>query len=135
KKEAWEYERAIAGKFLLVTTSDLDPSKTVEKYKELKDVEQAFDELKNMLNLRPVYHSTDVGVKGHVFVCILALLLRRLMEKETGEPFESVFEELKKLKVNVIDLEGEKIFQRSRLTSTQETSWNRSKLKGPPKSW
>ncbi|KXA88510.1 hypothetical protein AKJ61_04750, partial [candidate division MSBL1 archaeon SCGC-AAA259B11] len=91
--------------------SDLDPSKTVEKYKELKDVERAFDELKNMLNLRPVYHSTDAGVKGHVFVCILALLLRRLMEKETGESFESVFEELK---VNVIDREGEKIFQRNR---------------------
>ncbi|KXB05053.1 hypothetical protein AKJ49_01450 [candidate division MSBL1 archaeon SCGC-AAA382A03] len=133
KKEAWEYERAIAGKFLLVTTSDLDPSKTVEKYKELKDVERAFDELKNMLNLRPVYHSTDVGVKGHVFVCILALLLRRLMEKETGESFESVFEELKELKVNVIDLEGEKIFQRNRLTSTQEDLLESLKVKRPPK--
>ncbi|KXA99259.1 hypothetical protein AKJ40_03550, partial [candidate division MSBL1 archaeon SCGC-AAA259M10] len=91
------------------------------------------DELKNMLNLRPVYHSTDVGVKGHVFVCILALLLRRLMERETDESFESVFEELKELKVNVIDLEGEKIFQRNRLTSTQEDLLESLKVKRPPK--
>ncbi|KXB05663.1 hypothetical protein AKJ50_00355 [candidate division MSBL1 archaeon SCGC-AAA382A13] len=120
KDEEWEYERTIAGKFLIVTTSDLDPSKAVEKYKELKDVERAFDELKNMLNLRPIYHSTDKGVKGHVFICILALLLRRLMEKEASMPFEEIFEKLEPLKVNVIDHREEEIFQRNELTPSQE---------------
>ncbi|KXA97608.1 hypothetical protein AKJ39_03160, partial [candidate division MSBL1 archaeon SCGC-AAA259J03] len=94
KDKEWKYEKAIAGKFLLVTTSDLDPTKAMEKYKELKDVERAFHELKNMLNLRPVYHSTDKGVRGHTFVCILGLLLRRLMERKTDMLFEEIFEKL-----------------------------------------
>ncbi|MFB6217068.1 MAG: hypothetical protein ABEJ72_08905, partial [Candidatus Aenigmatarchaeota archaeon] len=52
-REAWKYEKAIAGKFLLVTTSDLKPGKAMKAYKDLKDVEKAFDELKNFLKIRP----------------------------------------------------------------------------------
>ncbi|KXA88782.1 hypothetical protein AKJ61_04210 [candidate division MSBL1 archaeon SCGC-AAA259B11] len=86
-----------------------------------------------MLNLRPVYHSTDKGVRGHVFVCILALLLRRLMEKKAEKLFEEIFEELERLKVNVIDHRGEEIFQRNEISPCQDEIFDLLEVEKPPK--
>ncbi len=131
--KAWRYEKAIAGKFLLVTTSDLEPSQAMESYKDLKDVEQAFDELKNLLKLRPIYHRVDKRVKGHVFVCILALLLKRLMEKKTGQTFREIMDRLERLKVNVIEVEGEEIYQRNQIDHAQEEILKELAVEEPPK--
>ena len=130
---AWRYERAIAGKFLLVTTSDLEPLQAMESYKDLKDIEQAFDELKNLLKLRPIYHRVDKRVKGHVFICILALLLKRLMEKKTGLMFREIMDKLERLKVNVIEVEGEEIFQRNQINHGQEEILEALAVEKPPK--
>ena len=132
-EEAWRYEKAIAGKFLLVTTSDLEPSHAMGSYKNLKDIEQAFDELKNLLKLRPIYHQTDKRVKGHVFICILALLLKRLMEKKTGQTFREIMDKLERLKVNVIEVEGEEIYQRNQINHAQEEILKELAVEKPPK--
>ena len=132
-EEAWRYERAIAGKFLLVTTSDLEPLQAMESYKDLKDVEQAFDELKNLLKLRPIYHRVDKRVKGHVFICILALLLKRLMEKKTGLMFREIMKKLERLKVNVIEVEGEEIYQRNQINHGQKEILKELAVEKPPK--
>lgn len=95
-EEAWEHELAIAGKFLLVTMNDLKPSEAMKSYKALKDIERTFDELKNFLRLRPLYHRTEKRIKGHVFVCILSLLLKRLIEKKTGKLFQKNMRKLEK---------------------------------------
>ncbi|KXB04283.1 hypothetical protein AKJ49_02270 [candidate division MSBL1 archaeon SCGC-AAA382A03] len=97
-EEAWQYEKDIAGKILLVSTDNLKPSKTLDEYKNLKDVEQAFDDLKNFLKLRPFHHNTDKGVRGHTFICILALLLKKLMEKRTEKTFKKIMNEPDRLK-------------------------------------
>jgi hypothetical protein len=58
-REAWEYENAIAGRFLLVTTSYLEAGRVMESYKELCKVERAFGEIEDFLGVRPIYHSED----------------------------------------------------------------------------
>ncbi|KXA89775.1 hypothetical protein AKJ57_04890 [candidate division MSBL1 archaeon SCGC-AAA259A05] len=133
KEEVWEYERAIAGKFLLVTTTDLKPSEVRESYKELKDVEKAFDELKNFLDIRPIYHRTNKRVKEHVFVCILALLLRRLIEKKTGETFGGTMDKLEEIKLNIMDVQGEEIYQRNRINQSQKEILKALDVEKPPK--
>ncbi|KXB05909.1 hypothetical protein AKJ52_02855 [candidate division MSBL1 archaeon SCGC-AAA382C18] len=133
KKEKWEYERTIAGKFLLVTTSDLKPSNAMEAYKDLKDVERAFDELKNFLKIRPIYHHTDKRLEGHVFVCILALLLERLIERKTDQPFTKIFRKLKMLKASVIKFRGEKFIQRTKLEKSQRQIFESIGTIEPPK--
>ena len=50
-------------------------------YKDLNEVERGFSHLKNLLELRPVYHHRDERVQAHVFVAALALLLDRALEK------------------------------------------------------
>ncbi|KXA92360.1 hypothetical protein AKJ65_07665 [candidate division MSBL1 archaeon SCGC-AAA259E19] len=132
-EEAWLYEKDIAGKILLVSTDNLKPSKTLDEYKNLKDVEQAFDDLKNFLKLRPFHHNTDKGVRGHTFICILALLLKKLMEKRTEKTFKKIMNELEPLKANILNVRGEKICQRNEITHSQEKIFESLDVETPPR--
>ena len=75
---------------------DLEPSKVVESYKNLKEVEMLFDDLKNFVDIRPIGHWLEVRVRAHVFICVLALLLNRIFEidymrgKCVMEPLEEI---------------------------------------------
>ena len=72
---------ALEGYYFLQTDApDLDPSAMLGAYKTLQQVEHAFRELKDTIELRPIYHHADSRVRGHVFVCVLAYLLERLLE-------------------------------------------------------
>lgn len=80
-RRAWAYENAIAGRFLLVTTSDLAAKRAIGSYKELRSVECAFKEIKHFVDIRPIYHFEDRMVKAHVFVCVLAYLTDALIQR------------------------------------------------------
>ncbi len=51
-------------------------------YKELSEVERAFANLKDVIELRPIYHRTDPRVEAHIFIAVLAFLLHRMLEKK-----------------------------------------------------
>ncbi len=75
-------EEALEGKYVIQTEErNLTPVEAVTAYKELNEVERGFSHLKDLLELRPVYHHRDERVQGHVFVAALALLLDRALEK------------------------------------------------------
>jgi transposase len=132
-QKALTYERAIAGKFLLVTTTDLEPERVMEEYKNLQDVERCFNDLKNVLKLRPVYHQTDRRTKGHVFVCVLSLLLEKLMEKHTNKPFREIKETLEPVRVNRIEVYGEEIYKRNSISSRADEVLCALGVEKPPK--
>lgn len=76
-------EKAIEGKFLIQTEEkNLSPVQAVEIYKELTDVERAFSSLKDVIDLRPIFHQSDRRVEAHVFVASLAFLIHRTIEKK-----------------------------------------------------
>jgi transposase len=79
-------EAKLDGKFLLSTT---DPSLSAEDvalgYKQLFEVENAFRTLKTTLELRPIYHHLPDRIRAHVLLCWLALLLVRVIERETQQ--------------------------------------------------
>ena len=50
-------------------------------YKELSDVERGFRSLKDVLEMRPIYHQIAPRVKAHIFVAALGLLMTRLIER------------------------------------------------------
>lgn len=76
-------EKAVEGKYLIETEgSDLSPLEAVKVYKELSEIERAFCELKDVLEMRPIYHQTDRRVAAHIFVATLAFLLNRALEKK-----------------------------------------------------
>ena len=118
KKDVWDYENAIAGKFLLATTSDLKPKDVMKSYKDLKYIEQTFHEMKSIINLRPIGHYKDIRVEGHVFICILGILTRRFMSKSLAETNEIV-KELKRVKTVENTIGDEKHYFLTRLTKKQ----------------
>ena len=82
-RKAWAYENAIAGRFLLVTTSDLTAKQAMEAYKELSSVERAIREIKEFDDIRPIYHYKDRRVRAHMFVCVLAYFTEALIQRLT----------------------------------------------------
>jgi transposase len=98
-------EERLDGKYLLTTT---DPSLSAEDvalgYKQLAEVERAFRTLKTTLELRPLYHRLPERIRAHVLLCWLALLLVRVAERETGETWIRIREELEA--IALVDLRG-----------------------------
>jgi transposase len=111
-------EKAYEGKYVIQTEeSDLSPVQAVQLYKELSEVERAFSSLKDVIEMRPIYHQTDERVAAHIFVAALALLLHRALErklKKAGLDL-SATEALQVLRtVRVVDFElGPAQFKRS----------------------
>jgi transposase len=76
-------EQAYEGKYVVQTEEpNLSAVEAVRLYKELSEVERAFANLKDVIDLRPIYHRTDHRVQAHIFVAALAFLLHRAIEKK-----------------------------------------------------
>ena len=132
-QKALEYEQAISGKFLLVTTTDLEPEVVMTEYKNLQQVEHCFNDLKNCLKLRPVYHWTDTRTRGHVFVCVLSLLLEKLMEKHTKRTFREIKETLEPVRVNRIEVYGKVIYKRNSISQAGKEVLSDLGVEPPPR--
>lgn len=104
KEDVFQYEKDIAGRFLLTTNTSLKPMEVMKAYKELQDVENAFDELKNFLDVRPIYHWKPRRVKAHIFVCVLAFLLECIIERFCNQTAKKVIRELEVIKEVRLDL-------------------------------
>jgi transposase len=75
-------EQAYEGKYVIQTEEpNLTAVEAVTLYKQLSEVERAFSNLKDVIELRPIYHQTDDRVEAHIFVAALAFVLHRGIEK------------------------------------------------------
>jgi transposase len=98
-------EERLDGKYLL---SSSDPDLAAEEialgYKNLREAERSFRDLKTTLELRPVFHRLEHRIRAHVVVCSLALLLIRIAERATGESWRRIATELQRL--HLVTLQG-----------------------------
>jgi len=104
KKEVYDYEKKIAGKFLLVTNTNEKADKIMKSYKELQMVENAFDEIKNFLDIRGIYHWKERRVRAHVFVCVLSFLIESIIERFSDESARTTLRKLERIKIINLDL-------------------------------
>lgn len=76
---------ALDGCYVITTNLPKDAATSQQvhsHYKDLAKVERAFRESKTgHLELRPIYVRTEASTRGHVFVVMLAYILRRYLEK------------------------------------------------------
>ena len=96
-KEVLEEAKRLDGIFVLTTSQkEIEKSKVVDSYKNLQEVEMLFDDFKNFVDVRPIRHWLEDRVRAHVFICILALLLKRIFEinylqdKSLTKPLEEI---------------------------------------------
>ena len=84
KKKAFEIdigkiaeEARYDGRFVLRTNARITPLQAVLRYRELLTVEALFRAAKASFDTRPIFHSSDAAIRGHVFCSFLALLLQK----------------------------------------------------------
>jgi hypothetical protein len=69
------------GVFVLRTNARITPLQAVLRYRDLIQVEQLFRSAKTLMRTRPIYHSSDAAIRGHVFCSFLALILRKELDE------------------------------------------------------
>jgi hypothetical protein len=81
-RQAWERRRRFDGFSVLVGHSDLvgTAADIVRLYRAKDAVERDFKTMKSAIDLRPVRHQTDLKLRAHVALCMLALFLQRDLE-------------------------------------------------------
>jgi hypothetical protein len=73
-------EARFDGVFVLRTNARLSPLQAVLRYRDLVQVEDLFRRVKAGLSTRPIYHSSDAAIRGHVFCSFLALVVQKELE-------------------------------------------------------
>jgi transposase len=99
-------EERLDGKYLLSSSDpDLSAEEIALGYKNLREAERSFRDLKTTLELRPVFHRLEHRIQAHVVVCWLALLLIRIAERKTGQSWRRIASELQRL--HLVTLQGD----------------------------
>jgi transposase len=68
------------GIFVLRTNARITPLQAMLRYRELLEVETLFRKTKSVLRTRPIHHSSDAAIRGHVFCSFLALVLQKELD-------------------------------------------------------
>jgi hypothetical protein len=91
-------EENLDGKYLLRCS---DPHLSAEDialgYKQLLEVERGWRDMKQIIDLRPVYHRLEERIRAHVILCWLALLLIRIIETRADTTWTQARRELQRL--------------------------------------
>lgn len=127
-----EKEKIYDGKWILLTNTKIDFSEIARHYKSLSQIESAFRELKSTLDVKPIYHWTERRIRGHIFICFLALILELgLQNKLVKVSYSDVLEDLKKLKVSMIKVGEIEKYKRTKLVGKTEYAFEQLKLTIP----
>lgn len=90
-KEKLDAEIAREGKYILKTDEpDITAVEAVACYKELNSVEQGFRDLKDVIDMRPIYHKTDERIEAHIFVASLALFLKQTLQHQLASKLPEI---------------------------------------------
>jgi hypothetical protein len=73
-------EARFDGVFVLRTNAHVTPLQAVLRYRDLLQVEALFQRAKAVMRTRPIFHSSDAAIRGHVFCSFLALALQKHLD-------------------------------------------------------
>ena len=127
-------EENLDGKYLLRTS---DPKMSAEDialgYKQLLEVERGWRDMKQVIDLRPVYHRREDRIRAHVILCWLALLLARIAENACGQTWPVLRRELGKIHVGTFTGRAGTFRQRTEITKNQRDILKTLKIDVPPR--
>ena len=111
------------GLFVLRTNARITPLQAVLRYRDLIQVEQLFRTAKALMRTRPIYHSSDAAIRGHVFCSFLALILRKELDERCRNAgfrpeWGDVLRDLDRLQEVTITKDGREMTLRTPATGT-----------------
>lgn len=125
-------EEKLDGTYLLRSS---DPSLSAADialgYRQLWQIERAWRDLKQVIDLRPVYHRKEERIRAHVVLCWLALLLVRTAENACGDSWPNLRRELEKIQLGSFAGPAGRFRQRTELTPAQRAILTRLELAEP----
>jgi transposase len=78
-------EARFDGIFVLRTNAKVTPLQAVLRYRDLLQVENLFSRTKAIMRTRPIFHSSDAAIRGHVFCSFLALAMQKHLDDLSRE--------------------------------------------------
>ena len=125
------------GIFVLRTNASITPLQAVLRYRDLIQVEQLFRSAKALMRTRPIYHSSDAAIRGHVFCSFLALILRKELDarcRTAGLQPEwgDVLRDLDRLQEVVVDKDGRQMILRTPATGLAGPLFKAARVALPP---
>ena len=127
-------EENLDGKYLLRTS---DPKMTAEDialgYKQLLEVERGWRDMKQVIDLRPVYHRKEERIRAHVILCWLALLLARVAENTCGATWPELRRQLDRITVGTFTGHAGTFRQRTEITPAQAAILEQLGIDPPPR--
>src|SRR6266566_3024775 len=113
-------EENLDGKYLLRCSDPHLPAEDIALgYKQLLEVERGWRDMKQIIDLRPVYHRLEERIRAHVILCWLALLLIRIIETTTGDTWNNIRRHLDRLHLGTFTGPAGTFRQRTELTKPQ----------------
>ena len=108
-REAARYD----GKWVLQTNDrQISMEDAAKGYKSLLTIERCFRSLKrSQIHLTPLYHWLPNRIEAHVKICVLALLIQRVAEWESGRSWFRIKHLLEKLQVTECQIETHRFFK------------------------
>jgi len=127
-------EENLDGKYLLRCS---DPALSAENialgYKQLYEVERGWRDIKQVIDLRPVYHRKEERIRAHVILCWLALLLIRIAETAAGTTWNKIADEMDLLTLGTFTGPAGTFRQTAELTKAQRDILAKLKIPHPKK--
>jgi hypothetical protein len=127
-------EENLDGKYLLRTS---DPGMTAEDiaqgYKQLLEVERGWRDMKQVIDLRPVYHRKEERIRAHVILCWLALLLARVAENACGQTWTELRRQLDRIAAGSFTGPAGTFRQRTEISPAQATILEQLGTGPPPR--
>jgi hypothetical protein len=111
-------EARFDGVFVLRTNAQIRPLQAVLRYRDLLQVEDLFRRAKAILKTRPIYHSSDAAIRGHVFCSFLALMLQKeladlCLSRGLVVEWADLLRDLDRLQEATIEKDGKRITTRT----------------------
>jgi hypothetical protein len=127
-------EQNLDGKYLLRCS---DPKLSTEDialgYKQLMAVERGWRDMKQVIDLRPVYHRKEERIRAHVILCWLALLLARIAENACHATWPQLRRELDRIAIGTFTGPAGTFRQRTEITKAQRDILAQLGIDPPPR--
>jgi transposase len=125
-------ESLLDGKFLVSTSSmKMDAADVVAGYKQLWAIERVFRDMKNILDIRPVYHHLDDRIRSHILICWLAMVLVRYAENMTDKSWYQIETALADLTTGLIESDKVKLWYCSDISDEAKDIFKRLNIALP----
>jgi Transposase DDE domain len=125
------------GIFVLRTNARITPLQAVLRYRDLLLVEDLFRTAKALMRTRPIHHSSDAAIRGHVFCSLLALVLRKELDARCRKAgfrpeWADVLRDLDRLQTVELAKDGQQVTLRTPATGTVGPLFKAAGIALPP---